>query len=127
MVWKIIYVVYPPVLRILEKLHFHYVRQDFYWGRLNPKYTQEGFKNFLLKKSFYPAILAWKDPGEILNLRLIDNKVFQHHIRLFDDGEIRGHYEYSSEGNPFFHIFGVGCRDDREFFRSLLGDYLISD
>lgn len=125
MVWKVIYVIYPPVLRILEKLNFHYVRQDYLWGKLNPKYTQTDLKNFLLKKSFSPAILAWRDPGEILSLRLTDNKIFQHHIRLFDDGEIRGHHEYSSEGNPLFHIFRVGLRDDREFFQSLLGDYMI--
>ncbi len=127
MVWKIIYVVYPPILRILEALHFHHVRQDFLLGTLNPKYEDIDLENLLLDKGFSPAVLAWKDPGEIFSLRLIDKKIFQYHIRLFNDREIREHYEYSSEGNPFNHVFSVGVRDDRHFFISLLGDYLITN
>lgn len=127
MIWKIIYFIYPPFLRILEAFHFHQTRQDFLLGFKNKKYSSTDLKNFLLQQGFSTAVLAWKDPGEVFGLRLIDKKVFQHHIRLFSDGEIRGHYEYSSEGNSFGHIFNVGFRDDRDFFKSLLGDYLIAD
>jgi hypothetical protein len=127
MMWKIIYSIYPPILRILEAFRFHSARQDFLLGTLNPKYTDTDLKNFLFKEGFSTAILAWRDPGEIFGLRMIDKGIFQRHIRLFKDKEIRGHYEYSSEGNPLNHVFENGFKDDREYFKSLLGDYLISN
>lgn len=127
MFWKIIYIVYPPILRILEKFHFHNVRQDYLLGRLNQKYTRSDLEFFLSSKGFSPAILSWQDPGEVLNLRLVDKKIFQYHIRLFEDDELRGHYEYSSEGNPVFHVFSVGLRDSRDYFELLLGDFLLLD
>ena len=125
-IWKVVYRIYPPFLRVFEALHIHHTRQDFLLGTLNQKYKGVDLENFLLHKGFETAILAWKDPGEIFSLRLINKNVFQWHIRLFRDGEIRGHYEYSSEGNPLAHVFENCFQKDEEYFKSLLGDYLIS-
>ena len=124
MFWNIVYTIYPPFLRLLERFHFHTVRQEYVLGNLNSRYTPNDLRQFLFQRGFSKAILAWKDPGEILSLRLVDRKVFQYHLRLFNDGEIRGHYEYSSEGNPLFHILDIGLRREENFFRSLLGAYL---
>lgn len=124
MFWKIIYIIYPPILRVLEALHFHNKRQEFLLGMLGLKCTPQDFQKFLVEKGFFKAILAWQDPGEVLSLRKIDNKKFQYHIRLFNDREIRGHYEFSSERNPFKHIFNIGFQDRRDYIKSLVDDYL---
>lgn len=79
----------------------------------------------MLKEGFEKAILTWKDPGELVNMRKIDQQVFQYHIRLFSDGEIRGHHEYSSEGSPWSHIFEKGFQESKEYFEKLLWEMLI--
>jgi hypothetical protein len=58
-------------------------------------------------------------------MRKIDRHIFQWHVRLFSDGEIRGHYEYSPEGGAFEHIFETAFRSDEENLEAMLGDYLV--
>lgn len=123
--WKIVYATYPPLLRVLERFRFHSGRQAFLLGQLNPRYTVVDLRDHLASAGFEDAILAWRDSDEVLSVRKVDGDSFQWHVRLFSDGEIRGHYEYSSEGNPFGHIFGRRFEADADFFRSLLENYLI--
>lgn len=126
LLWNIIYTLYPPVLRVLEKLKIHNTCQPYHLGYLDERYTELELRRLLEKEGFEDAILAWKDPDEILSMRKIDNDVFQYHIRLFADGELRGHYEYSSEGNPWGHIREKCFEPREEYFQSILGDFLIS-
>ena len=114
-------------MRILEKLKFHTGRQPFLLGILNEKYNQDDLRQYLETKGFGNAVLAWKDSDELLSMRKVDKRIFQWHIRLHSDGEIRGHYEYSSEGNPYGHIFQKVFRPETESFVFLLGDYLVPD
>lgn len=123
-IWKFVYKVWPPVLRVLEKLMLHHGRQNWLIGHLSKKYSHDHLKKFLIKNGFEDAILAWRDTGELLSMRKIDKKTFQYHIRLFADGEIRVHYEYSSEGSPFGHISEKAFRPCEKYFRKLLGDLL---
>ena len=127
--WRVMYKVYPPVLRVLEKLGAHSGRQPFVLGKLNSKYGVEDLRRLLVTAGFEPAVLAWKDSGEVLSLRKIDKHIFQWHIRLHADGEVRGHYEYSSEGSPWRHVaeYKEAFKPDMEFFSALLGDYLVQD
>lgn len=81
-------------------------------------------KNLLENKGFEKAKLSWKDTDEILNMRLLD-KEFQYHLRLFNDMEIRGHYEYASEAHPWWHINEKIFENRSDFFKKILGDYLI--
>ena len=122
--WKILYVMYPPLLRLLEKFGFHRGRQEYHVGYLRPNYTLKEIRNYLVRKGFENAILAWKDSDEVLSMRLVHNKIFQYHIRMYKDMEIRGHYEYSSEGSPLKHISGKYFLQEKEFFQSLLRRYL---
>lgn len=122
--WQSVYRVYPPVLRALERAGVHAVRQEFLIGRLRPQIEPAELASHLKSKGFEPAILAWRDPGEILGVRKLERKVFQYHLRLFSDGELRGHYEHSSEGNPWAHVTGRGFEARDEYFRQLLGAYL---
>ena len=122
--WNLVYSFYPPLLRVLEKIGIHSGRQDFLIGKIDPTRTGE-LEWYLAKNGFEYTILSWKDTDEILNMRKIDEKKYQYHLRIYIDGEVRSHYEYSSEGNPLGHIFSIHLVDKREFFLELLKDYLL--
>lgn len=125
-IWKIVYTIYPPLLRILERLGFHKGRQKYSVGFLDKsKHNLDVFRQYLVGLGFEHAILAWQDSDEVLSMRKVDNHKFQYHIRLYSDGEIRGHYEYSSEGNPLGHVLEQIFRDEQEFFSNLCKDYLL--
>src|ERR1051326_4795665 len=125
--WRTVYVLYPPLLRVLERIRIHSGRQDFLFGRFTPGYTPAQLEKFLTDEGFEPSILAWRDRGEVLSMRKVDRDLFQYHIRLFSDGELRGHYEYSSEGNPWAHVTEKCFEPRREYFERLLGPFLTSD
>lgn len=122
--WRFIYRTYPPLLRILERLRFHHGRQPYLLGRLAVAHTPEELNDHLASQGFEPAVLAWKDGGEILSVRRIDGQRFQYHLRLFSDRALHGHYEYSSEGNPWGHITEKVFEPREAFFKELLGEYL---
>ena len=127
--WRVVYKMYPPFLRVLEKLGAHSGRQPFVVGKLNSKYGVEDLRRLLTSAGFEQAILAWRDSDEVLSMRKVDERVFQWHIRLYTDGEVRGHYEYSSEGSPWRHVveYKEAFKPDTEFFAVLLGDYLVQN
>jgi|SRR3989338_2259303 len=122
--WRFVYKTYPPCLRILEKSGIHAKRHDFVQGSLEEAVSIQGLRRFLLDKGFEDAILAWKDPQEVLSMRNIDAQIFQYHLRIYKDGEVRGHYEYSSEGNPWEHIMEKRFEPASEYFEILLNPYL---
>lgn len=121
--WKIVYIFWPSVLRTYE-IFFHHHRQDFLIGHLSPQKTAEDFKNHLMQNDFEHAIISLKDPGEILAMRKKEGKKFQYHIRLFNDNEIRGHYEYAPEAHPVIHCFNVCQEAKEEYFKEILDGYL---
>lgn len=121
--WNIVYVVYPPILRMLEKLHFHKGRQHFLIGKIDTSACTE-IEIHLEKCGFQKAILAWKDTDETLSMRKIDNDIFQYHIRIFSDGEVRCHYEYTSEGNPWGHIREHLFKPEKEYFQKIVSKWL---
>ena len=122
--WKIIYTCYPPLLRVLEKIKIHSFRQDYLIGVLKKDASVKNLQEFLLSQGYEDCVLAWKDPGEILSMRKIDKEIFQYHVRLFDDGEFRCHYEYSSEGNPWGHVTEKVFERRSHYFKGLLKDFL---
>ena len=119
------YRVWPPCIRTAEKLGFHKFRQNFLLGHLNANYNKDELIALLELHGFEPARIAWHDPGEVLSMRKIDKEIYQYHVRLFIDGEIRAHYEYSPESHPIDHIREINLRPETEFFRNLLGEYLV--
>ncbi|MEK7507949.1 MAG: hypothetical protein AAB602_02605 [Patescibacteria group bacterium] len=122
--WRFIYKIYPPILRILEKAGVHSGRQEFPLGFFNKKYNSEDFQSHLRRIGFETALLAWKDTDEVFGMRKLHNNKFQWHIRMFSNGEIRGHYEYAPEGNPIYHIFEKMLVSEKDFFISVICEYL---
>jgi len=127
LIWRIIYIIYPPILRVLEKLGFHKGRQDFKLGFLNKQYSVNDLANFLLANGYSKAILAWQDTGEVLNMRLLDKEIYQYHLRLFSDGELRGHYEFAPENYPLKHVRAELFENRGEYFGKFLGDCLVKN
>lgn len=124
--WKLIYSSYPHFLRLLEKTKIHNQRQNYLIGTFNGKYEITELENFLIEyEDYHHGLLSWRDPGEILNLRKLEGELYQYHIRVFHDGEIRAHFEYASEARPLEHILESYFEPRHEYFQQLLGDFLI--
>jgi len=123
-VLKFLAITYLPILRFLEKLHLHYYRQNYPIGFIKGRDINKA-KGLLIKKGYEKDIFAWKDPGEIISMRKMDGDLFNYHIRIFNDGEVRGHYEYASESKPLKHIFESCFIPKKSYFRALLRKYLV--
>lgn len=67
---------------------------------------------------FFTNRIAWPDPGQVASLRRLcdERHTWQYHIRLFEDGEVRGHYERTPEDFPLRHLNNVGFEDRKEVF-----------
>lgn len=103
----------------------HSGRQNFLIGKVAPGQTLEDVVDFLVSRSYGNHFVAWKDDGELVSLRKVVDFRRQYHIRIFDDGEIRGHFEYTPECYPILHFKAVDQRDCREEFISLLEDKVV--
>ena len=100
-------------------------RQDFLIGKVAPGQTIEEVVWFLIENGYGNHFIAWKDAGEVVSLRYLEGFDYQYHIRIFADGEVRGHYEYTPEAYPVSHIRQKNFQDRRDEFLDLLGDRII--
>ena len=101
-------------------------RQPFLLGTIVPSLSIEEFVSFLVESGYAYHRLAWEDDGEVVSLRHVESFVYQYHIRIFEDREVRGHYEYTPECYPILHLWDIGRVDRREEFLALVGDRLIA-
>src|SRR3989344_1276881 len=97
-------------------------RQPFLLGTIAPHLSIEEFVSFLVENSYAYHRVAWEDEGEVVSLRRVNDFEFQYHLRIFEDREIRGHYEYTPECYPISHLWDVGREDRRGYFLQLFGD-----
>ncbi len=97
-------------------------RQPYLLGKIAPHLTVEQFVATLIEKGYAYHRVAWEDDGEVVSLRHVKNFIYQYHLRIFEDGEVRGHYEYTPECYPIAHLMDVGREDRREEFLKVLGD-----
>jgi hypothetical protein len=99
-------------------------RQRFLLGILAPGVTPQMFVAHLAAKGYGRQLVALRDQGELASLRYSPNFEHQYHIRLFADGEVRGHFEYTVEAHPFLHDKEVGFEDRREEFLKILSGFI---
>jgi hypothetical protein len=104
----------------------HVGRQDYLLGTITPGRTIEELTNHLISKGFGNHFVAWKDEGEVVGLRSVDDFYYQYHIRIFEDGEVRGHYEFTPESYPIAHMKEIGQEARTAFFLSVLGDWIVA-
>ena len=100
-------------------------RQPFMLGRIKDEKTAEAFVEHLVNQGFGNHFIAWLDEGEVASLRLVENFVYQYHVRIFEDGEVRGHYEFTPECHPIKHLRARGQEDRRETFADFFGDFVV--
>ncbi len=124
--WKMLEPTWPSLrdLWLWLGLVHHNQRQLYTYGFLKPGLTQHDLKQLLQYEGFCNDYLAWVDPDETLNMHKVVNTKWQYHVRLYVDGEIRGHYEYTTESHPFKHLHEVGMVDGREYLAPLLAPLL---
>jgi hypothetical protein len=83
-------------------------RQNFLIGKLSPGTSIDTAIKHLVSKGYANHFIAWKDNGQAVSLRRVVGFEYQYHVRIFFDGEIRGHYEYTPECYPILHYKAVG-------------------
>lgn len=99
-------------------------RQRFLLGTLAPGVTPRALIEHLVSKGYGRHMVALVDRGEVISLRHSPTFKHQYHIRLFDDGEVRGHHEYSVEAHPFWHDKEIGFENHHDYFLKLLDGYI---
>ncbi len=126
-IWRTYAPMHPNVLNVLLacRLIRHSGRQPFLLGHIAPGISSQSFIEKIKAMGYHNHFLAWRDDDEVVGLRLSDGFTHQYHLRVFTDGEVRGHYEYAPEAYPIAHLASVHFRDEREFFLRQLQEYII--
>lgn len=125
--WRLFTPMHPFVRDSLLTLGVitHVGRQNFRVGYLAPDCKLEDAVKILIDNGYGNHFIAWIDEGEIISMRYVCDFTHQYHIRFFQDGEIRGHYEYTPECYPILHMKDVGMEDRKEKFLAILGNCVV--
>lgn len=128
-IWRGIYPVFPWMQTHLLKWHLVWHekgRQPYHIGWLAPGKTLKALEDHLHTKwGFGNHFVAWTDNGQVLSWRKLENFDFQYHIRVFKDGEIRGHHEYTPESKPVQHFVEISEEFRLDDFKKFLGEYMV--
>lgn len=75
---------------------------------------------------FFPSRITYIEPGQVLSLRRLDEArpILEYHIRIFEDREVRGHYEYTPEDRPIEHMKEAVMEERRDEFIAWLNPLL---
>ncbi len=123
-VWRFLYPVFPFLEHHLLFLHSK-KRQQYHIGWLAKGQTLAGLKVHLSKEwGFGNHFVAWEDPDQVLSWRKLESFEEQYHLRVFNDGEIRGHYERTPEASPLDHLTETGMEPRVDMFYKYLGPFL---
>ena len=127
--WKVITPFHNYWRDLLLSLGFirHEGRQNYVMGTLAPGMTVEDFLDYLVANGWANHFIAWKDEGEIVSVRKIVDFERQYHLRIFADREVRGHYEYTPESHPRWHMKEIGQEAKEEDFLKFLGDWIVTN
>jgi hypothetical protein len=122
--WRLIYPIFPYVEHFFLFTHQRR-RQRFHIGWLAPGKTLEQMKHHLeLHYGFGNHFVAWEDEDQVLSWRKLVSFDYQYHLRVFSDGEIRGHYERTPEAAPIKHFAEDGETAKNEDFLRFLGPFV---
>ena len=126
--WRLYTPLHPYVRDLLvgTGIVAHEGRQRYLLGHLAPGVSVAQVVNHCVSKGYGNHFIAWRDQGELIGLRYVVDFAYQYHIRIFEDGEVRGHYEYTPECYPWWHLKEVGMEDRRAIFYDHLGSLIVS-
>lgn len=124
--WRLLYPLFPKLQKPFARFHSS-TRQQYHLGWLAPGKSLKELERHLHDAwGFGNHFIAWEDSGQVLSWRKLVDFEHQYHIRVFTDGEIRGHYEYTPEGKPLSHFEEVDEEERLEQFKKFLGNFLVS-
>lgn len=128
-IWYELYPVFPWFQQHLLKWHLIWHekgRQPYHIGWLAPGKKLEDLEQYLHTRwGFGNHFIAWHDDGQVLSWRKLTSFDYQYHLRVFKDGEIRGHFEYTPESKPLGHFEEVGEEPKIEDFHKFLEGYIV--
>ena len=126
--WDFIYMFFLPLRNFLFRVGIIWHkkgRQKYHLGWLTPGKTLEGLKHHLHDKwGFGNHFIAWVDQDQVLSWRKLTDFQDQYHLRVYSDGEICGHYEFTPEAHPIEHIEEKGEVERNADFFKFLGNYV---
>lgn len=123
-IWKIITPLFPFLRTKFGFLRYlRYIGRETYPIGFSPL-PFSIIENELEKAGFVKYYVAWLDQGEVLSMRKSDGFEWQYHIRIFNDGEVRGHYELTPEYQAFKHFFDFGKVARSNEFHEMIGHLL---
>lgn len=126
-IWKVIAPSFPRIrdfLLQIKLIRHQPGRQRYPLGWLPPGVTHHHVEAWLAKHNFKKHHIAWVDEDEILGLRRLETFRYQYHLRIFKDGEIRGHFEVTPEYKPIHHIQEKGMEHRHDIFLDYLREVL---
>ncbi len=122
--WRMLYPIFPTLEHKFLFLH-ETERQKFHIGWLAQGKTLAELKLHLSKEwGFGNHFVAWEDKTQVLSWRKLDSFEKQYHLRVYSDGEIRGHYEFTPEAAPYKHFTEIDEQSKTEDFLKFLGEYV---
>lgn len=123
--WRLIYPTFKWMEHVALPLH-EKKRQPFHIGWLHPNKSLSDLKRHLSHKwGFGNHFVAWEDTDQILSWRKLASFEDQYHLRVFNDGEIRGHYEFTPESAPLKHFFAAEFNPKHYDFLHYLDGYIV--
>jgi hypothetical protein len=127
-IWHFVYSFFLPTRKFFLKtgIIWHKKgRQKYHVGWLAPHKTLEELKRHLHEKwGFGNHFIAWVDEGQVLSWRKLTDFQDQYHLRVYKDGEICGHFEFTPEAHPIEHMEEKGEREANEDFLKFLGSFV---
>ena len=130
-IWSFVYSFFLPVREFLLKkgIIWHKKgRQKYHIGWLAQGKSLEGLKNHLHKDwGFGNHFIAWIDEDQVLSWRKLTDFQDQYHLRVYKDGEICGHFEFTPEAHPLEHLEERGEIDTKEDFLKFLGEFVTQE
>ncbi|MFZ2204965.1 MAG: hypothetical protein WAV23_00020 [Minisyncoccia bacterium] len=127
--WQRLYGFFPFFHKNFHKFYVFFhgkERQRYHIGWLAPGKTLDELKKHLQEKwNFGNNFVAWVDLGQVLSWRKLESFHRQHHVRVFEDGEIRGHYEFTPESHPLDHFLEKGELERKDDFLKFLGSFVV--
>lgn len=122
--WNLIYPIFPYIEHLFVFAHQR-KRQRFHIGWISPGKTLADMKAHLSHKyQFGNHFVAWEDSDQVLSWRKLDGFEYQYHLRVYKDGELRGHYEKTPEAAPIAHFFEQEEEPRTEDFLMFLGPFV---
>lgn len=122
--WHLLYPIFPHVEHLFVFAHKKR-RQRYHIGWIAEGKTLEEMKHHLSTHfGFGNHFVAWEDPDQVLSWRKLVGFDNQYHLRVFADGELRGHYERTPEAAPVDHFLEKGEKAKTRDFLRFLGPFV---